>query len=153
MLMEDIIIRQASAVDLNKIVPLLQKYLVFYGRSCEVEKVESFLQARLEKRDSVIFIAEASHQPIAMMQLYPSFSTVALNSIWILNDLYVVPDYRRCGVGRKMLEAAVHFAKSEGAVRLDLKTAHDNEAAMRLYEEFGFMRDAHFTHYQLKIEE
>ena len=47
---------------------------------------------------------------IGFTQLYPSFSSLSLKSVWILNDLYVYEEYRKQGVGKMLLDAAKEFA-------------------------------------------
>lgn len=71
--------------------------------------------------------------------------------IFILNDLFVVPEARRRKVGRKLLDAAAQFGREAGAVRLALSTALDNVSAQTLYESAGWHRDNVFCAYQLPL--
>ena len=50
-----------------------------------------------------------------------------------------VPDRRRDGVGRYLLDAAAQAMKTAGAQRLLLEVAIDNRAAIRLYRAFRFV--------------
>lgn len=52
----------------------------------------------LKNDDSVIFMAKDKALVIGFIQLYLTFSSVAMTTIWILNDLYVDEAYRRKGV-------------------------------------------------------
>ena len=49
-------------------------------------------------------------------QFYPSFSSVSLARIFVLNDLFVHECARRKGVASKLLSAATEFAQVLGAV-------------------------------------
>ena len=50
---------------------------------------------------------------------------------------------RRRGVGRALLEAAVEWARASGVSKLELHVFPYNEAAIRLYESFGFEREGY----------
>jgi len=89
---------------------------------------------------------------IGFAQLFPSFSSVAMRKIFILNDLYVAEAGRRSGFAKALLIAARDFARESSAVRVSLKTAVDNFAAQRLYESVGFERDEAFFAYDLTIQ-
>jgi putative acetyltransferase len=55
--------------------------------------------------------------------------------------LMVAADARRQGVGRALLEAAVEWSRGAGVRKLELHVFPWNEAAIRLYERFGFDRE------------
>ena len=85
------------------------------------------------------------------MQLYPVFSSVNLTRQWILNDLYVVAEARKMGVGRALMERARELAEATRANCLTLETAADNVPAQRLYEGLGWKRDQEFYRYVLAV--
>jgi GNAT superfamily N-acetyltransferase len=70
------------------------------------------------------------------------FSSVRTARLWILNDLFVADDARRCGVARALLDAAAQFARDDGAAGLMLETGRDNAAARALYRAAGWQEDA-----------
>ena len=49
--------------------------------------------------------------------------------------------FRRRGVGRALLEAAVEWGPEHGVAKLELHVFPWNEAAIALYEAFGFERE------------
>jgi ribosomal protein S18 acetylase RimI-like enzyme len=85
------------------------------------------------------------------VQLYPSFSSVSMRSIWVLNDLYVHADHRQRGIARKLLQAARRWGNESGAVRIVLSTANSNKKAQALYESEGYTLDTKFMYYELQI--
>ncbi|MGQ9597159.1 MAG: GNAT family N-acetyltransferase [Thermoproteota archaeon] len=54
----------------------------------------------------------------------------------IINDLYVLPEFRRRGVGR-MVESLKKL-KAHGANVARLRALRENKAAVKLYEKLGF---------------
>lgn len=128
-------------------------YRQFYGQPADLPLADSFLRDRLNNDDSVIFLAvdPASGMGLGFVQLYPSFSSVAAQRIWILNDLFVAASARRMGVGRALLNQARDFGESTGAKRLVLSTANTNREARSLYESNGYKRDKVFLVYKLDL--
>ncbi|CAM9170955.1 unnamed protein product [Discosporangium mesarthrocarpum] len=59
-----------------------------------------------------------------------------------LRNMFVLPDWRRQGVGRQLLQGAEAFAKKSRAGVLVLEVSRDNEAASGLYTSTGFLEDA-----------
>lgn len=51
-----------------------------------------------------------------------------------LNDLFVLPETRGTGAGRRMIEAVNAHAKSDGVSEVYWLTAKDNATAKRLYD-------------------
>ena len=96
-------------------------------------------------------MAFANSAAIGFTQLYPSFSSGALARIFVLNDLFVMPDARRRGAGFALLQAAAEFGRRIGAVRLVLATELSNTTAQRLYECAGWNRDTMFCSYNLTL--
>ncbi|GGH22486.1 GNAT family N-acetyltransferase [Paenibacillus segetis] len=144
---------QATIADLDQIVPIFDEYRVFYGQESDVEGARQFLFSHLEHRESVIFMAKdtVSGQCAGYTQLYPVFSSISLKRSWILNDLFVLKDYRNQGIAKMLLTEAAEFAHQTKAKGIELSTAWDNSRAQRLYEQFGFIRDEEFYYYYLKL--
>lgn len=149
--MSDITVRQAVLSDIEELTSLFDCYRQFYGRSSDVPAVKEFLMARFNHGESVLFVAHEHGVPVGFTQLYPSFSSVSLARIFILNDLFVHEQARRKGVASKLLGAAIEFARSLGAVRVSLSTATTNEVAQNLYQLAGWKRDEQFYSYNFTI--
>ncbi|HLY30755.1 MAG TPA: GNAT family N-acetyltransferase, partial [Ktedonobacterales bacterium] len=142
-----VVITQATRDDVERIVPLFDAYRQFYQHASDPAAARDFLSARLERNESVIFLAslvsangDATSAPhdVGFTQLYPIFSSTQLRTEWLLNDLYVAPDARRHGVARALLERARAFGQSSGAVELMLQTGVENHPAQTLYTSMGW---------------
>ncbi|MDO9046731.1 MAG: GNAT family N-acetyltransferase [Methylobacter sp.] len=146
-----ITVRQAVLSDLEALAPLFDGYRQFYGRASDLHAATEFLSARFNHDESVLFIAYEDNKAVGFTQLYPSFSSVSLARIFVLNDLFVDEHARRKGAASKLMAASVDYASSLGAVRVSLSTATTNEAAQRLYQDAGWQRDELFFVYHFAI--
>ena len=145
-----ITIIRAYPEHVDQIAPLFDGYRQFYGQVSDIAAGRQFVLERLNHEESVIFLALDGEQGMGFTQLYPTFSSVSMRRLWTLNDLFVTPAARRCGVARALLEQARQFAIETHAKGLVLETAIDNPAR-RVYESLGWQRDTEFYHYSLLV--
>lgn len=144
-------VRQATVEDLELLVPLFDGYRQFYRQPSDPEQARRFLLDRFSHNQSVVFLAYAEGVPVGFTQLYPSFSSVRMARIFVLNDLYVAPEGRVRGAGSALLKAAAEYARRVGAVRLVLSTEATNATAQAVYEKMGWKRDTVFWVYELSL--
>jgi ribosomal protein S18 acetylase RimI-like enzyme len=144
-------IRRAVPSDVEMLAPLFDAYRRFYGRPTDLPLARRFLAERLTRGESVVLFAVDAETPCGFTQLYPLFSSLRCRPIWMLSDLFVAPERRRAGAGRRLMEAAHAFARAQGAASIELDTAHTNSAAQALYESLGYERDLEFRHYVLSL--
>lgn len=147
---------RATIDDLELLVPLFDGYRQFYKQETNLEGARNFLKAHFEENTSVVFLAlcideQGQRQACGFTQLYPSFSSVSMKRLWILNDLFVSPTARRTGTGTALLERARQFAIETHAKGLSLTTAVDNYTAQSVYEAHGWKRDQEFYAYHLLV--
>ena len=57
-----------------------------------------------------------------------------------LKRMYLRPELRGRGAGRRLLELALQWAREHGVRRIELDTSERMQAARRLYETYGFKR-------------
>ena len=142
---------KATLNELADVVPLFDQYRQFYQQPSDPVGAEAFLRARLVGGESAIFIAYREGKAVGFVQLYPLFSSVAMQRTWCLNDLFVAPAHGRCGVATALMAAARDWGQATGAKSLALATARDNQPAKRLYEGLGYQLDRVFDHYRLPL--
>ena len=138
---------RAELDDLDALVPLFDAYRRFYGQASDLAGARAFLADRFKRGETVIFLAVVDGAIAGFTQLYPSFSSVSMKRLWVLNDLFVTPDARKSGAGRALLERAERWAAETGAKGLTLSTQITNLTAQRLYEASGWTKDDEFVHY------
>ena len=92
-------------------------------------------------------------QTAGFVHLYPLFSSVAMEPIWLLNDLWVHESFRQQGIGSVLLETATEFARELGALRLELEADVVNTSAQAIYEAKGWKKNTKYFHYSLTIRD
>ena len=141
-------IDRACVRDVEDIAPLFDAYRRFYGRDRDLKLAEAFIRERLERSESIIFLARLDGRAVGYTQLYPSFTSGGAARIFILNDLYVTLDAEGQGVGTALVKTAEAFAQAEGAAGMRLFTEIDNRRAQALYRRSGWARNDAFLMYE-----
>ncbi|WFR61897.1 GNAT family N-acetyltransferase [Paenibacillus amylolyticus] len=162
-------IRQAGLPDRDEVAGLFNEYRIFYKQKADIQAACQYIKERMERNESVILVAETAVEMVhgsdesndktiskgqkftGFVQLYPSFSSVSMGPIWVLNDLFVHPDYRQQGIARKLLQAAKQLASEHSVLRISLSTELSNTQAQALYESEGYAQDTKFMYYELNI--
>jgi GNAT superfamily N-acetyltransferase len=142
-----ITVRQAVFADLEALATLFDRYRQFQGQASDLAAARAFLAARFNHGESVVFIAHADSVPLGFAQIYPSYSSVSMARVFVLNDLFVDEAARRQGVASNLLGAVEAYAWAHGSVRVTLNVARDNPSGQALYEALGWHQDAQFHMY------
>ena len=148
--MAKLTVRKATAADVDAIAPLFDQYRMFYAQKSSPTEAVSFIGERLKNNDSILFLALNDTTPVGFAQLYPTFSSVGMKRMWILNDIFVRSESRTSGVGKALMVACSQYSKETGARGLTLKTAVDNAPAQKLYAACGWAKETTFVSFNLK---
>lgn len=140
---------RATTRHLEPIAVLFDRYRQFYSQQSDLASARKFLKKRMDTSESVLFVALISGQAVGFTQLYPSFSSLSMRRIWILNDLFVTEGARGRGVATALLRRSKRLAKATGAKELILETAKTNIKAQSLYKRLGWKRNYNFYTYSL----
>ncbi len=133
---------------------LFDRYRQFYGKESDLALAERFVTERFTQQDTRFFLAHVTDRQTGgrvagFTQLFPSFSSVSGTRILLLNDLYVLPDFREQGIGRALMRAARGYARDSGYAGIKLETQETNQIGQSLYESEGFTRQTGFYQYFL----
>ncbi|HRH67763.1 MAG TPA: GNAT family N-acetyltransferase [Bacteroidia bacterium] len=140
-------IRQAVLQDVEQLSGLFNQYRIFYKKESDPEAAQLFLHNRMKNHESVIFLALQENILAGFVQLYPLFSSTRLKRLWLLNDLFVLPDYRGSRISVELIEKCKTHCIQTDACGLILETAMDNSIGNTLYPRTGFTLDTEFNRY------
>lgn len=98
------------------------------------------LRQLLDGGDTLVLLAGEGPDGVAVLRFRMSIWSSGLECY--LAELYVVPDLRRRGLGRALMDAALREARSRGADTMDIGVDEPDTAARRLYESLGFTNRA-----------
>jgi len=146
---------QATLEHLDQLTPLFIKYRELFGQVAYPESSRKFLSTRISRKESVIYLAmpDDEERILGFCQLYPSYSSLSLKRVWILNDIYVCEDARRQLVADHLIQAAKKMAKETQAIRMRVSSSINNDVAHKLYESLGFVEDHEFKNFILPISQ
>jgi ribosomal protein S18 acetylase RimI-like enzyme len=130
----------ATAKDLPQLVELLAQLFEQEAEfSPNAAKQEAALNMILaDPKIGRIFVARDGKKAIAMATLLYTVSTAEGGRAALFEDLVVHNEYRKQGIGAKLLEHVIAQARAEGLLRLTLLTDMQNERAQVLYRKLGF---------------
>jgi len=126
---ERIEIRRAGEADVDGMVALLES-VAGEGRWIATE-------TPLAREDAALFVAVDDTSVVGRAGVYSQWPG--------LFDLgmFVAAPWRSKGLGSRLLEAAIAWARGAGAHKVTLDVFPHNEAGIALYEKFGFVREGY----------
>ena len=137
---------QASTEQLDHLVPLFDGYRIFYRQDSNTQRARDFLSERLTKQDAIIYIAYIEDKAVGFTQLFPSFSSVSMQPLYVLNDLFVDENYRKQKIGVALLNKAKQLCREQNYKGLALQTETTNPA-QHLYESLGWKKDTDLQYF------
>jgi GNAT superfamily N-acetyltransferase len=142
------IIRPVVAADYAQWLSLWDGYNAFYGRAgptalaAEITRT-SWLRFLDGGEPVQALVAEVAGQLVGLAHYLFHRSTIRIEPVCYLQDLYTAESARGRGVGRALIGAVADRARAAGTTRLYWQTHESNHTAMRLYdslaERSGFM--------------
>lgn len=144
------LIQQATKQDLTILTNLFDQYRQFYRQDSDKVAARQYLTERMERKESIVFLAKEGEEGAGFTQLYPFFSSVSMRRMWVLNDLFVHPDHRKKGVATALINQVKVLVKETGAKGIMLETEANNHNAKKLYKSLGFILDENEIYYWIK---
>jgi ribosomal protein S18 acetylase RimI-like enzyme len=148
----DIVVRRAKPADLESI-GRLGALLVrihhefdprrFIPATPKTEKgYASFLRTQLNEANVVMLVADQDGEVLGYTYAgIEGYDYMSLRGpAGAFYDIVVDPAHRGEGIGRLLLDATLDALRTQGAPRVVLSTAEQNEAAQRLFAHAGFRR-------------
>lgn len=132
-------IRRAEACDADTILSFVRKLAREEKAGHEVEADSSQLVKTMFSKDSTCHavICEEGERPIGFAVYFFNYSTwQGKNGIYI-EDLYILPEFRNCGAGKKILKYLCRLALAKDCGRVEWSVLNWNAPAIGFYDALG----------------
>jgi GNAT superfamily N-acetyltransferase len=130
-----VIVRPLRAEDREQWQPLWDGYNLFYQRPNFPSEITEVTWARLFDPAEPMFaaVAEVGGKLAGLVHYLYHRSTISLEHVCYLQDLFTAPDARGLGVGRALIEHVYGEAAQTGVRRVYWQT-HEQNPARKLYD-------------------
>lgn len=148
-------IRQSTEQDSSLILQFIKQLADYEKLTQEVIATEEQINKYLFGSEKVAeaLIAEYDTKPVGFALFFKNFSTfLSLPGIY-LEDLFVNPEYRGKGIGKKLLLELVKMAHERGYGRVEWSVLDWNKPAIQFYESLGAKPNDKWTVYRIKAEQ
>jgi GNAT superfamily N-acetyltransferase len=137
--MAKIRVSPATVHDVPVLLDLIRQLAEYEKLSSEVSATEAKLRSSLfgPKPVAEALIAYIGNEPIGFALFFQTFSTFLAKPSLYLEDLFVVPQRRRRGCGRLLLEHLAGLAVERGCGRFEWAVLDWNTPALDFYRSLG----------------
>lgn len=142
--MEEFILREAVLEDEPVLLEFEQKVLEAerpYNSLIKPDDASYYdLQDLLSSTTSYLVVAEVKGGVIGSgyAQVRASKQSLTHDVHSYLGFMYVTPEYRGCGINKRIVEELIRWSKGQGITNCYLDVYSGNKAAIRAYEKAGF---------------
>ena len=147
-------IRTTKFADIPAILKLMREFAEHSDLLEYLEVTENDLQKALFGENGFVqsVMAFDGNLPIAYAFFYPTFSSFRGQKSVYLEDIFITKDYRKFGIGEKMLKEIARIGKDFGAVRMDFQVLKWNDTAINFYKKHGAIMDEDERHFKFTDE-
>ena len=154
--MTNITIRRAERADAETVIGLIIALAEFEN----LPPPDADAQARLiahgfgpePKFEVMLAEVEGTPGPVGYALLLQTYSTFLAQPSLYLEDVFVLPDYRKQGIGKALLRHCVRTAFERGCGRMEWTCLDWNTNAQALYERMGARRMKEWYLYRMTRE-
>lgn len=132
-----------NETDQKAILALLNSYakdLQGYNRGLPDSVLDSLIAEIRKTNISEIFLARVNDVYAGMAICFRGFSTFHAKPVLNIHDFSVLPEYRKQGIGTKLLAAIEEKSKKLNCCKITLEVQEKNATAVRVYEKSGFTK-------------
>ncbi|EJR57973.1 N-acetyltransferase family protein [Bacillus zanthoxyli] len=134
--LENIEIFEANYDDRETVINLIRMYMEFYEKPVhEKSSLDTLVNTIIKNKDlGLFYVCTVNKEPVGFATLYTTFSTLSMGRAMILNDLFVIPDYRKLGVGDMLFNTCKKYVQDNNYAYMEWVTAKDNIVAQNFYK-------------------
>ena len=144
-------VERGTERDVELVLRLIKELAEYEKLSHEVTATEAGLRESLfgAHPAAEVLIGYAGPEPAGLAIFFQNFSTFLGRAGLYLEDLFVVPEWRKHGLGRLLLAQLAAIAVERGCGRLEWSVLDWNEPAIRFYQRIGARAMDEWTVYRL----
>jgi GNAT superfamily N-acetyltransferase len=149
--MNAIPIRRATAADFDHWMLLIDALAAYEQLPGPTEDARARLRndAFGAKPRLQVFLAELDDRPVGYALTFETYSSFLAQPTLYLEDLFVLPEYRRRGLGRALFRFLAGEARARGCGRMEWAVLDWNQSAIDFYEGTGARRITEWHVYRL----
>ena len=150
----DISIRSATAADVPAVLGFIRELATYEHLEHEVVATEADVRTALfgARPYAEVALACLDGVPVGFALYFHNFSTFMGKPGIYLEDLYVRPEARGLGAGKRLLAWLARTALERGCARLDWAVLDWNEPSIGFYRSLGAIDQSDWTTYRLTGE-
>ncbi len=138
---QPVTIRRANHGDLNLMCALLEELFsletdFYFDRQRQIKG----LKMMVARDGARLLVAEAAGRVVGMCSGQVVVSTAEGGPSVLVEDVIVDSRWRGFGIGKMLLRGVIHWAREQGAARLQLLADRDNKPALAFYEHLGWSK-------------
>ncbi|HEX7804276.1 MAG TPA: GNAT family N-acetyltransferase [Pseudoxanthomonas sp.] len=132
-------LRQAQVADIPQILAFVRELAEYEKLADEAVATEAGMTEQLfgDHPAAEVVIAEVDGQPAGFALFFHNFSTFLGRRGLSLEDLFVRPQYRGLGLGKRLMVHLAKLATERGCGRFEWSVLDWNEPAIRFYRSLG----------------
>jgi len=144
-------IEPATEHDVPVILNLIKGLAEYEKLAHEVVATEEGLRASLfgSRRVAEALIGYAGKEPVGFLLFFHNYSTFLGRPGLYIEDLFVLPQWRRRGFGAKLFTRAAQIAVERGCGRMEWSVLDWNAPAIAFYKKLGARAMDEWTVYRL----
>jgi len=144
------VILEGEAIHIEQVYALINELAVFEKAPNSVINTVSQLKNDFSKQLFKFKVVVSESNVIGFALYYFRYSTWKGKCLY-LEDFYIQPSFRNMGIGGKLFDEVLYFAKSEGCHLLTWQVLDWNKNAIRFYKEKGAIIDESWFNGLIKV--
>ncbi|MFX1598952.1 MAG: GNAT family N-acetyltransferase [Promethearchaeota archaeon] len=137
--MENVKIRKAGKGDISDLVVLAEEFM---PKEASAESRTAVLKDSLASPHYELFVADLDGKVVGFIDHWITSDFTHGGKSSFIHSLYVMPKYRRRGIGSKLLRRIMESSMKKDVIEIHVATEFANKPAIALYKSHGLTNEA-----------
>lgn len=145
-------IRTTEPEDLSSLTELMYEYIVGFYQNPRppIEKIHNLIQTLFEKQNGIQFVVEQDGKLVGFATLFFTFSTMKAEKVTVMNDLFVIEQFRGTEVESQLFLECQNYSQNHGYAHMTWITSTDNKRAQIFFEKMSAVQGRDWVHFSIK---